>query len=45
MKKDSFQRVVFIIFAICAVLNQLLDTVPWFKYTVLAGSVLYLALG
>ena len=35
----------FIIMSACAVLNQLLDTVPWIKYIVLAGSVLYLAMG
>ena len=46
MKKANFQRVMFIIFAVCALLNPALDDhLPWFKFIVEAGSIFYLALG
>jgi len=45
MKKDRLQRIMFIIFAFCAFLNPILDMVPWFRYTMLAGALFYLALG
>jgi len=45
MKKEFFQRVAFIIFAVCAILNPIFDMLPWFKFIMLAGSIFYLALG
>ncbi|MFZ2285866.1 MAG: hypothetical protein WAV93_02670 [Bacteroidales bacterium] len=45
MKKDRFQRIMFIIFAVCAFLSQILSVLPWFKYTMLAASIFYILLG
>ncbi len=42
MNKVIFQRVAFIIFAVCAVFNPMLDMMPWFRYTMLAGSLFYI---
>jgi len=45
MKKDHFQRIMFIIFVVCAFLNPILDMLPLFRYTMLTGVLFYLALG
>lgn len=42
MKKIIVQRVLFIFFAVCAFLNPIADFWPWFRFTMLAGSLLYL---
>ena len=46
MNKVIFQRVMFIIFALCTLLNlALASPLPWLKFIVVAGSIFYLALG
>jgi hypothetical protein len=45
MNKEIFQRVAFIISALCAFLNPILDMLPWFRYTMLAASLFYIGLG
>jgi len=35
----------FIIFTVCALVNLILDMLPWFRYTMLLGVLFYLALG
>jgi hypothetical protein len=45
MKKDRFQGIMFIIFTVCALVNLILDMLPWFRYTMLLGVLFYLALG
>lgn len=45
MKKDRFQGIMFIIFTACALVNLILDMLPWFRYTMLLGVLFYLALG
>lgn len=45
MNKVIFQRVAFITFATCALLNPMLDLFPWFGYTMLAGALFYLGSG
>lgn len=45
MNKVIFQRWMFIIFAVCAFLNPILDMLPWFKITMLAGTIFYLGMG
>ena len=45
MKKDRFQRIMFIIFVVCAFLNPILDVLPWFRYTMLPAALFYLTLG
>jgi hypothetical protein len=45
MKKKTFQRVIFIIAAICAFFTPILDMLPWFKFTMLLAALFYLGLG
>jgi hypothetical protein len=46
MNKSILQRLIFIIFATSALLNPFLTGhLPWFKFIVQAGAVLYLSLG